>query len=358
MRDAHLPSLSAAVVKGETLAWVDGYGLADREKNIPADPDTVYMLASISKTFICGALMQLWEAGSVDLDGDVNDYLPFPVRNPRFPHSKITPRMLLTHTSSIKDRWSIWGPIRDPKPTGYVHGDATITLHDILAGYLVPGGDYYERSNNFTPNPPGHSYLYSNLGADLAAYIVEHMSGQLFSEYCMENLFKPLGMTDTGYHLADITTSNLAMPYKYNFVVGEYQPYYQFGYPDYPCGALRTTANSLSIWLRCFMNKGSIDGTTILKPSTVEEIFTPQVIDADDPSPQRSGGAQGLIWYYVKRPTGVVIGHTGGDYGVATKMFFDPARKTGIVALSNRYVGGGKHWYAYGDIEDRLFELA
>ena len=349
MRRAHVPSLAGATVRGADLEWSNGYGWANIEEGILSTPGTVYMLASISKTFICGALMQLWEAGSVDLDADVNTYLPFEIHNPAFPDKIITPRMLLTHTSSIRDRYTLWGGLTNPTPGGYSHGDATIPLADILAGYLVPGGPYYMANENYYDERPGSRYHYSNIGADVAAYVVEVVSGTLFSEYCKTHLFAPLGMTDTGHHLADITTPNLAMPYRYRHDAGVYTPYYQFGYPDYPCGALRTTANSLSKWLRCFMNFGELDGARILERTTVEEIFRPQIPGT---------WWQGLIWYYRNHRGEVQVGHNGSDYGVSTSMFFGVDTGTGAITLTNRYVYGWKAWYALRYIDNRLFAEA
>jgi len=349
MRAAHLPSLAAATVQGQRITAASGYGLADREAHIPADPDTVYMLASTSKTFICGALMQLWEAGSVDMDADVNSYLPFPVRNPKYPDTKITPRMLMTHVSSIEDRWGVWGTFKNPKPSGYVAGDATLPLGTWLADYLVPDGATYVAGKNFYDSEPGKGYHYSSIGPDLAAFIVESVSGQAYSDYCREHLFDPLGMTQTGLHLSDITTPNLAVPYHYEFAKGTYAPYPQYGYPDYPCGALRTSTNALSIWLRCFMNRGTYEGTRILKASTVKEIFRPQI-----PGNWR----QGLIWYYEQKGGDLILGHSGGDYGVHTDMFFAPKRDVGIVVLSNRNIIGWKAWYPAMDINARLFDVA
>jgi CubicO group peptidase (beta-lactamase class C family) len=351
MRVAHLPGLSALVTKDLDVTWAKGYGWANREEDLRVNPHTVSMLASISKTVICAAAMQLWESGSLDLDADINDYLPFPVRNPHHPHRAITARMLLTHTSSISDRYSLWGTLSDPTPEGYTHGDATISLHDILEGYLVPGGPYYIRSKNFYGDPPGARYRYSNIAADVAALLVEEISGTPFGQYCTDNIFIPLGMSQTGYHLADISTPNLMMPYRYRMAGGAYTPYYQYGYPDYPCGALRTSAQGLSRWLRCFINFGALDGTRVLKRSTVKEIRRPQIPGT---------WWQGLIWYYRSHHGRPLLGHNGSDYGVSTSMFFESeaSRPTGVIMLGNRYFYSGDAWHARVAIEDRLFDLA
>ena len=350
MREAYMPSLAASVVREQDLEWAKGYGWANIEADIPADPDTVYMLASVSKTFICAAIMQLWEAGSLDLDADVGTYLPFSVRNPSHPKDKITLRMLLTHTSSIGDRNSIWGTMSDPAPTGYTHGDATMTLADFLSGYLVPSGAYYIADKDFYPTPPGEAYHYSNIGADTAAYVAEVVSGEPFGDYVRSHLLTPLGMTQSGYHLSDITTTDLAMPYHSGHPpTNDSQPYYQFGYPDYPCGTMRTSATNLSIWLRCFMNGGSYEGTQILKPATVKEIFKPQI---------PGNWWQGLIWYHSRNFGEELIGHSGGDYGVCTNMNFSPKRDVGVITLTNRFIGGWTAWAGYQAIRGRLFAIA
>ena len=349
MHRAYLTSVTAAAVRRGRLVWSGGYGLADREQRIQADADSVYMLASISKTFICAAVMQLWEAGSIDLDADVDRYLPFDVRNPAFPDREITARMLLTHTSSIRDRYTLWGTVRHPTPvTGYTVGDSPLPLGHDLARYLVRGAPYFEKGNYY-PNQPGSKYRYSNLGADTAAYLVEAITGTPFGQYCLDNLLTPLGMADSGYHLSDLSTSNLAVPYRCKISERLFQPYPQYGYGDYPCGCMRTSANALSIWLRCFMNGGTIDGTRILKASTVREIMRPQL--------KGLTWGQGLIWYRIREAGDLLIGHNGSDYGVSTNMYFAPRRDVGVITLTNRSIEGWNAWYDFLDIQDRLFDI-
>ena len=346
MAAAHLPSLGLSMVHGQDLTWSWGRGFANFEDGVKADGDTVYMLASVSKTVTCAAVMQLWEAGSLDLDADVNRYLPFEVRNPSFPHHRITTRMLLTHTSSIRDRYSVWGAPYS-HPTLYFHGDSPIPLGKFEHGYLVPGGHWYVPDQNFYNEPPGTKYHYSNIAAALSGFVVECVSGVRFWRHCDREIFKPLGMEQTGWHLRDITTSNLAMPYYWKLHSPTYTPYFQYGYPDYPDGELRTSASALSRWLRCFINHGSLDGVRILKRRTVEEIRKPQIPGI---------WWQGLIWYYTRQKGHVIMGHNGGDYGVSTQMFFNPKSDVGVILLMNRYIGGYRAWRDVLEIQARLFE--
>src|SRR5262249_50064954 len=152
------------------------------------------------------AVMKLWEEGSLDLDADVNIYLPFPVRNPRHSSEKITLRQILTHTSSIRDRGSVWGTLTNPTPYGYCVGDSPMRLGTFLENYLVSGGDLFVKDQNYYDEHPGSHYHYSNIAADTAAYVAEVASGQDYDSFVRENLLKPLGMHESGLRLADITT--------------------------------------------------------------------------------------------------------------------------------------------------------
>lgn len=347
MHEAGTPGLSVAVVRGADVVWASGFGWADIKRGIRATPRTVFMLASVSKLVTCAGVMAVVEDGLVDLDADINDYLPFEVRIPAARKAPITMRMLLTHTSAIRDRYSVWGKPYS-NPTLYFHGDSPIALGDFLRSYLVPGRAEYARDANFYERRPGKRYAYSNIAVALAAFVAEAVSGTDFNTLCLRRMFKPLGMSDTGFRLADITTPNLAMPYRVNKETGRFKPYFQYGYPDYPDGALRTSAVHLATWLSAFMNFGKFLDVRVLQRSTVREIRHNQIPDV-------VRWHQGLIWYGTAAPGYFRMGHTGGDFGVSTRMFFRPDREVGVVSLANAYLSG-RSWGALRDIELRLFD--
>ena len=344
-RAMRAPGLSAAVVGAKGLEWAGGYGMADSEAGVEADAETVHMLASVSKTVTCGGAMSVVEDGKLSLDADVNDVLPFPVAIPGYPGA-VTLRQLLTQTSSLKDRWSAWGAPGKPD-TLYCHGDSTIPLGDFLKSYLVPGGERYDAEDNFYDRKPGSRYGYSNIGADLAGYLAEIATGVKLSELCAKRIFEPLGMEQTGFHLADITTENIAMPHKFDNATERNDPIYQYGYPDYPSGALRTSAVQLSKWLRAFMNYGELDGTRILDEATVKEIRTDQHV---------AYWNQGLIWWSGFGPGFRHMGHTGDDVGITARMFFRPDRRVGAITLANSGLFGPRY-AAYRDVEQHLFDV-
>jgi CubicO group peptidase (beta-lactamase class C family) len=346
-RDANIPGLAVAVIRGEQVVWSTGLGWANIDRGIRVTPDTVFMLASVSKTVTCAGIMALVEDGRLDLHADINDYLPFEVHIPAAPKARITMRHLLTHTSSIRDRYWVWGTPYS-KPTLYFHGDSPMSLGHFMRSYYVPGKPEYHQKQNFYERRPGAAYSYSNLAVALAGYVAESITGADFDEWCRRRILHPLGMTDSGFRLADISTRNLAMPYRYNAVTETFHPFFQYGYPDYPDGALRTSAVHLASWLGAFMNFGKVRGMRVLDRSTVEEIRRNQI-------PNVVGWHQGLIWYG-GHPHGYFrMGHTGGDYGMSTRMFFRPDRRVGVISLTNAYIGGGR-WQSFTDIEVRLLE--
>jgi CubicO group peptidase (beta-lactamase class C family) len=344
--EANTPGISVAVVRDDEIVWAAGVGWADRERRIRTTRYTVFQLASVAKTVTCAGIMAVVEDGLIDLDEDINTYLPFEVHVPHAPAVPITMRTLLTHTSAIRDRWQVWGTPWSDR-TLYFHGDSPISLGDFCRSYFVHGGSRYRRRKNFYERVPGSSYAYSNLATALAGFVAESASGVDFDELCKQRICEPLGMTNSGFRLADIETTNLAMPYA-TVSHGDLEPIFHYGYPDYPDGAFRTSAMHLARWLGAFMNLGAFEGARVLDESTVQEIRRNQI-------PDLVGWHQGLIWYGQRRWDFFTLGHTGGDYGESTRMFFRPDRRVGVVSLTNAYLGG-RRWAAFRDIERRLFQ--
>ena len=136
--ETHLiPGLSASIVKDGNIVWEKQLGYANINDNIFVDENTMFILASISKTVTATALMQLFENGLFDLDDDIDDYLPFNINHPDYPLIPITFKMLLTHSSGIKDNWNVMT---------YYDGDSQLELGYYLNQYLNPEGEFYNRN--------------------------------------------------------------------------------------------------------------------------------------------------------------------------------------------------------------------
>jgi len=329
-----VPGLSAAVIKDDRVVCTAAAGMADIERNRPVTPDTLFLIASVSKTVTATALMQLHEQGKFRLDDDINRYLPFKVRIPAAPTAPITFRQLLTHTASIRDNETY---IDCPGSCDYgatfgslmTRGaDSPIPLADFTKGYFTPDGDYYDEDENFRSHGPGAVSRYSNMGIVLAGYLTEVISGIPFDQYCNDHIFKPLGMAKTSWRLAGIDQSTLAMPYDKSSA--GFVPYGHYGEPNYPDGMLRTSVTELAQFLAAYMQGGRHNGHQLLRSATVREMLKSQT--PLEPT-------QGLVWSTrsLARWSGPakVWGHDGSDFGAGAKMWFDPTRKAGVILMTN-----------------------
>ena len=325
MEYGHFPSLSACIIIDDEVVWAKAYGFYDLENSKSATIDTIYMVASISKTITGTALMQLYDQELFDLDEDVNNYLPFSLRNPNHPDNPITFRMLLSHTSSLAVDsslshywWANWS------------GDLPISWYPYpwLEEYLTPDGKYYN-SIIWSESKPGESLIYANINFDLTAYLVELISGQPFHEYCQEHIFIPLDMLNTSFSLTDLNIDNVAIPYHYQ-TSGTFQGYDHHRILHYPVAGLRTTVSDLSHFLIAHMNGGVYQGTRILDEETVDIMHTIQAsIDSFF-----SYGLAWTIWkeYGMERYSG----HTG-DFtpGFSTRMMIRIRDNCGIIFFVN-----------------------
>jgi len=340
MNTLHIPGLSARAVYDGRVIWSGDYGHMDIANDRAPTDSSLFYLASISKTFVGVALMQLWEQGFFELDDDINAYLPWAVHNPYYPTSPITFRMLMTHSSGISDNWNVLNLLLA------WNEDSPTPLEEFLRNYLTPGGTYYY-SANFVNAIPGTTCKYSNVGAALAAYLVEIINpdARSFSEYCLQAIFAPLGMDDTAWLLADLDVENIAVPYSWNG--STFVPYGHCGVPYYPPVQLRTSASQLARHLIAFMQHGRIDGTRILDSTTVDLMTT---VLTQDPG---AGVSNGLFWRMMPWGGRDLWGHGGQWLGCETAMFYNSAEKTGAIVLTN-----GESLYGKLLVTNELLEYA
>ena len=331
----NIPGATTLIVKDGEIVWVESYGFADIDNSINVEDTTVFLLASISKVFTGTALMQLAETGAIDLDEDINNYLPFEVRIPGFESDSITFRHLMTHTSSIND---------GPAMSGYYgYPDPTITLAQCIQRYFDVSGFDYSATQNFSANAPGTTYSYSNMASALAGYLVEVVSGIDFAEYCNQNIFEPLCMGHTGWHMSDFDTNEVARPYQ--FIGGNYQPYAHYGFADYPNGQLRSDINDIANFLIAYLQDGSFNSSSILNSASISEMLTLQIPGIEN--------TQGLNWYteelFTATQTVTAWGHNGGESGVSTDLYMDKSNNIAIAVLTN---GEGYNLYICDELLD------
>lgn len=321
-------ALGACLIRDNQIVWQGSYGYSDREAGKKLRVDDIFQLASLSKTVTATALMQLHEKGLFNLDDDVNKYLSFNVRSPYFPDKPITFRMLLTHTNGFEDI----------KPNGNKislgsRGDSPIPFKEYVEGLFTPGGKYYSEDYFSKTVAPGTKYGYSNIAFSLIGYLVEVLSGQDFSDYCDENIFRPLEMKDTRWHLKGLDTSRVIFGYgasRSNFQSEEYEKIKPFGTPGYPEGNLRTTMQDFSHFIIAFINEGKYKDYEMLKPETVKLMHTPQGVK-DIESRSFRVIDMGLTWKIFEVEGAELYSMNGFSGSGFTNAYYSTVAKTGII---------------------------
>lgn len=341
MTKGNVPSLVAGIVVNDSLVWSRGYGGASQ--------DTVYLIASITKPFVATAVLQLYERNLIDLDDDVNQYLPFPMRHPQYPNTAITIRMLLSHQSGLAHYTNQY--------RGYVEADEILdwlsanrglsiarydpypSFAEFLDGYLTPNGPYYSPSA-WTVSEPGTTYFYSSPGYDILGYIVESVTNRPFVDYLQENILNPLNMTSTGFSVSD-SPNNQAIPSERVFGVlsktNVELPLYDRN--RIGGGGVRSTVPDLAQFLIAHMNHGQINGFQLLKPETVERMHEPTVSFP----PQSLTVGYGLGWMHLSNVTYEhhyfhgAQGHGGDTWGFRCHMWFVEKEEGayGVILMTN-----------------------
>ena len=320
-----------ALIDRTGITWSNAYGYSDLAQQQPMSVDTVMNIASISKTITGTSLMMLVEQGKLDLDRDVNDYLPFQVTHPGHPDVPITTRQLLTHSSAIVDREAIYYS----ETVYFQGGDNPISLGEFVQAYFSPAGRFYE-VENFAAWSPGTKAQYSNAAFGLAGYLVEVVSGEPLNRFSADRIFKPLGMTATGWMLNEIDPQQHAQLYELTEQGNTLVEWY--GLATWPDGGVRTNVHDLGTFFAAMIGGGELNGTRILQASSVKAMFQPQfesgqllegVEDGDNKQ-------QALVWAYRTAESGIeVVGHSGSDPGVTTHAYFLPETGAGAILLVN-----------------------
>jgi CubicO group peptidase (beta-lactamase class C family) len=318
MRRAGIPGLAAAAGRDGRMIHASGHGFADLETRRPVAADTMFHIASITKTVTATAVMQLVERGRLGLDDDVSDHLAAPIRHPRHPDAPITIRQLLTHTSGISDRRYYEIDFREPGR------DASLSLDRFVDDYLRSGGRHFSPDGCFGA-APGAAWDYSNVGYALLGLAAGRAGGFDMRRQTQRSIFGPLGMRRTSWTLAGAPPRLSATPY--DLVDGRPTPVVPVGFPDWPAGMIRASAADL---VR-FAGAVAAGGAPILSRKARAEMLR---MTRPDGLPTWLTG-QGLGWQESLLDGRPLANHWGGDPGVFTAAYLDPERRTAAVVLTN-----------------------
>jgi len=326
---------SVMVVDQEKAFYEKGFGYSDLRETQSYTVHTIQNIASISKTFLGIALMKAQEMGTLKLDDPVNEYLPFKVTNPYYPEQVITLRHLATHTSSIldSDYYDDKAYILKDEPNEseeslemYVKFNLPTThtsMFDYLENVLSVEGEWYEKKG-FLKNKPGEAYNYSNVGATLAALVLEMATGMPYDRFTSKYILEPLKMSSTGWSFASVDMLKHTWLYLDKETI---IPYYSL--ITYPDGGLITSAHDLSKYL-IELIKGYNGEGVLLNEKSYKEFFTKQ-LNPENFS-ELHGENEGIFLSFTSNG---FIGHSGGDPGVATHMYFNSTTNIGIILFVN-----------------------
>ena len=350
------PAVACGIVAGGTLVHAAGFG--SRVLHGPApDADTVFRIASMSKSFTASAILLLRDSGLLALDDPAEKYVPeLASWEPVTPDAgRVTIRNLLTMTAGF--------PTDDP------WGDRQQGLSAEDFGSLLSGGVSFNWA-------PGTRFEYSNMGYAILGRVITAVSGTEYSEFVRTRLLAPLGMSRTGFAAEEFggvsarmdapaalsrtggrsglvgraSTANLAQGYRRGAAGWEPVPYEPHG-AFAPMGGVFSSVHDLSLWVNGFASAfppgGTGDGTHPLRAASRREMQLPQAVTAWRAPERMPGGGPGALAYYGfglfvdEDPVlGRVVNHSGGYPGFGTNMRWHPATGVGVIALANGTYAG------------------
>jgi CubicO group peptidase (beta-lactamase class C family) len=322
IKEHEVVGLSVVVVKKGKLVYTHSFGYKNKENKELLTDNSLFRIASISKSFSATSIMQLVEAGKLSLDDDISDLIGFRVRNPKYPDQVITLRMLMSHRSSINDS------------QGYFSFDAINPAKN---------ADWGKCYNDY---PPDSGYMYCNLNYNIVGAVIEKRSGERFDQYVKKHVLDPLGLYG-GYCVDSLDSSRFATLYEYNDSLKQFTPApaaynprseeirnYVMGVstPVFsPTGGMKISAPDLARYMIMHMQQGKSNGKRIISKKSAAIMQTPR---------GKEGYGLALLRTEKLIEGQEMRGHTGSAYGLYSAMFFQPKQKFGFVVINNGSKGG------------------
>jgi CubicO group peptidase (beta-lactamase class C family) len=323
------PALAYGIVAGGELVHSAGFGARVLGAG-PPDKDTVFRIASMSKSFTASAVLLLRDAGALALDDPAAQYVPelagWTCGSADAP--AVTIRQLLTMTAGF--------PTDDP------WGDRQQGLPITAFDQLLAAGVSFNWA-------PGTRFEYSNLGYAILGRVVTMASGVLYDEFIRTRLLAPLGLTRTGFTADEFDRGNLAVGYRHGLAGWDELPFDPYG-AFAPMGGVFSTVSDLARWVAGFAAAFPPDGTAgtaetgehPLRPSSRRQMQLPQAVTGWRAAGRLPGGPPASPEYYgfglfvdEEPALGRVVSHSGGYPGFGSNMRWHPASGVGVIALGN-----------------------
>jgi CubicO group peptidase (beta-lactamase class C family) len=309
------PGAALAIVRGGEIVHLAGYGIAN-DDGAPVTPQTPFLLASFSKSMTAVAVMQLVEAGQVELDAPIQDYLPW-----FMPGTPITVRQLLNQTSGLDETQ---GYHRNLEP------DSLDALEQSIRRLATTRLDHM----------PGTTYEYSNSNYDVLGLLVETVSGQPYADYIQANLFQPLAMRHAYTSLEAARAAGMSNAF-YPFFGRQtnFDALMPYSRAVQPSAGLIASVEDMAHYLAMHLDEGRFEDAQLLSPAAIDTLHAPAVATA--PVPGALEYAMGwAIWPFDDaalpgQPVPTALSHGGEWLGFQNIMLLIPAYDLGLVLLMN-----------------------
>ncbi|WP_454192338.1 serine hydrolase domain-containing protein [Paenibacillus sp. Marseille-Q7038] len=321
MKNTGLPGLAVGIVHKHEIIVADGYGVKNIETNEPVKGDTLFHMASVSKTFVASAVMQLVEQGAISLDSKIADLIPyFLMKDDRA--NEITVRQLLSHTSGMPDEedYEWHSPVYEEYALEhYVRG---------IQGKSLDAA-------------PGEQFSYSNIGYEILGHLISRVSGLSFESYMKEYLLNPMGMNNSDFYKLNVNPEQIASPHvfdakeSYGTCVSHIFPYHR---AHGPSSTLLSSAQEMCeaalVHLRACTtrkNTSSLKSTSILDQRSYQEMWSPQA--------ETGWGGQmsdvGCAWFMGDYKGARVLSHSGRDTGFRSNFLLLPDAGSAVILMCN-----------------------
>lgn len=347
---------AVSIIKNDGIIYQSSFGKADLQADRDYTNQTTQPIASISKTFVAAAIVKAVEQGYFTLETDINDILPFELKNPKQTGNVIQVRHLVTHTSGLLDvdetYYMLYNilPGEDlSTPGAEILKDeigfqqrGNIPLGDFLQAYYLDGGELYS-VDNFASTAPGTAWSYSNIATALAAYLVEIATGTPFKEYVRANIFQPLGMNNTSYDVGSLNAANVATLYwDKNTSLPKYAK------DSYPDSDVNTSNEDLAKYLQDMIKGARGESATLFSIESYQLLFEAAMLPGTPPA--ALGEDHSIFWFLGNG----ITWHDGGDLGTSTSMLFDEAANTGYILISNMDASTDAHEVEWLQMQARI----
>jgi CubicO group peptidase (beta-lactamase class C family) len=330
VKQQQIPGFAIGVIQDDRLVYAHGFGLRNlAHSHDPVTSRSLFHMASITKTFVATSIMQLVEAGKINLDTPVVKYLPyFRLTDDRY--QTITVRQMVTHTSGMPD-------VQDYEWDKPQYDD------DALERYVR------SLSNQKPIFAPGTDFRYSNMAFEVLGDLIAKVSGESFDDYVQHHILTPLKMRDSTLLIKKTNPKLMTWGYERD-KDGHVFPskVYPYNRMHSPSSNLHSNVEDMARWALANLNHGELDGRRILKEQTYDVMWKPahKLSDSD---------AVGISWFLGEYRRQTTVSHSGGDTGYATFLMLLPDKKIAVVLMANcDWLGKGRLQIAHAALDVAL----